>query len=426
MRFRSTVQLSGKSATGHPRAPDDVVAAMDRGARFPVVVTINGHSYRSTVTPYRGETMLPLSAENRAARRASRPVRRSTSTSSSTTHRARSRSPTTSRPPCPDPRAPRSTRCRSAGSGRSSSRSRPRRRRRPASAGSRRPSPSWAERCSARRGRSPTATSVPGCADSRRGPGRRGPGTHRRCSSWPLRPEPAPGRRRPDQQDDDREDPVTVDRGTADDATLSLTGRRVVDHDRHRRRRGRPARGPARPTRTRDRASTQSDDTHVVALDGGAAVVRLADDVAWTIDLTAGADTVDADLDATTVSGHRARRRRAQHRADAARARTGRVPVDQRAGADHLVLHLPDGVGRARDGHVRGGQRGHRRRDHAGHRRRHRADHGRLRRGRRPLRDHGRPAGSGASRSTGYVTALRSARAPGTSASRTAGSRCAR
>ena len=64
MRFRTTVELSGKSATGLP-VPDDVVAAMDRGARFPVVVTINGFSYRSTVTPYRGRTMLPLSSENR-------------------------------------------------------------------------------------------------------------------------------------------------------------------------------------------------------------------------------------------------------------------------------------------------------------------------------------------------------------------------
>lgn len=64
MRFRTTVELSGKSATGLP-VPDDVVAAMDRGARFPVVVTINGFSYRSTVTPYRGKTMLPLSSENR-------------------------------------------------------------------------------------------------------------------------------------------------------------------------------------------------------------------------------------------------------------------------------------------------------------------------------------------------------------------------
>ncbi len=65
MRFRTTVELSGRSATGLP-VPDEVVAAMDRGARFPVVVTIHGYSYRSTVTPYRGRTMLPLSAENRA------------------------------------------------------------------------------------------------------------------------------------------------------------------------------------------------------------------------------------------------------------------------------------------------------------------------------------------------------------------------
>src|SRR6478735_2038408 len=65
MRFRTTVELGGKTATGLP-VPDEVVAAMDRGARFPVVVTINGFSYRSTVTPYGGRTLLPLSAENRA------------------------------------------------------------------------------------------------------------------------------------------------------------------------------------------------------------------------------------------------------------------------------------------------------------------------------------------------------------------------
>jgi len=66
MRFRSTIELAGKTATGIP-VPADAVAAMERGARFPVVVTINGHSYRSTVTPYGGRTMLPLSAENRVA-----------------------------------------------------------------------------------------------------------------------------------------------------------------------------------------------------------------------------------------------------------------------------------------------------------------------------------------------------------------------
>lgn len=65
MRFRTTIQLSGKTATGMP-VPDEVVTAMGRGARFPVVVTINGYSYRSTVTPYGGQTLIPVSAENRA------------------------------------------------------------------------------------------------------------------------------------------------------------------------------------------------------------------------------------------------------------------------------------------------------------------------------------------------------------------------
>ena len=122
--------------------------------------------------------------------------------------------------------------------------------------------------------------------------------------------------------DDDREEPVTVDRGTADDATLSLTGDAssiTIGTD--------AAAGDlleVRATAPDSRpGAEQSDGTHVVALDGGAAVVRLADDVAWTVDLTAGADTVDADLGATTVTRDRARRRRAQHRADAAATRTG-------------------------------------------------------------------------------------------------------
>src|SRR6218665_1628340 len=65
MRFRTVLELGGKTATGLP-VPPEVVEAMGRGARFPVVVTINGHSYRSTVTPYGGRTFIPVSAENRA------------------------------------------------------------------------------------------------------------------------------------------------------------------------------------------------------------------------------------------------------------------------------------------------------------------------------------------------------------------------
>jgi antitoxin component of MazEF toxin-antitoxin module len=64
MRFRTTVELGGKTATGM-RVPDEVVAALGAGKRPQVTVTINGGTYRSTVAAYKGAYMLPLSAENR-------------------------------------------------------------------------------------------------------------------------------------------------------------------------------------------------------------------------------------------------------------------------------------------------------------------------------------------------------------------------
>lgn len=65
MRYRTTLLLHGKTATGF-EVPDDVVAALGRGRRVPVVVTINGYSYRTTVAPYGGRNLIPLNAENRA------------------------------------------------------------------------------------------------------------------------------------------------------------------------------------------------------------------------------------------------------------------------------------------------------------------------------------------------------------------------
>lgn len=64
MRFRATIQLEGKTATGF-RVPPEVVAALGRGKRPPVRVTIGPHTYRSTVAAYGDLFMLPLSAENR-------------------------------------------------------------------------------------------------------------------------------------------------------------------------------------------------------------------------------------------------------------------------------------------------------------------------------------------------------------------------
>ncbi len=66
MRFTATIELGGKTATGIP-VPEDVVVGLGRGKRVPVVVTIGGHSYRSTIAAYNGAYMLPLAAEHRDA-----------------------------------------------------------------------------------------------------------------------------------------------------------------------------------------------------------------------------------------------------------------------------------------------------------------------------------------------------------------------
>lgn len=66
MKFRTTIQLEGKTATGF-RVPIEVVEALGKGKRPPVRVTIGPHVYRSTVAAYGDVFMLPLSAENREA-----------------------------------------------------------------------------------------------------------------------------------------------------------------------------------------------------------------------------------------------------------------------------------------------------------------------------------------------------------------------
>jgi hypothetical protein len=64
IQFRATLQLSGKTATGI-RVPDEVVAGLGKSKRPPVRVTINGHTYRSTVAVMGGEYLVGVSAENR-------------------------------------------------------------------------------------------------------------------------------------------------------------------------------------------------------------------------------------------------------------------------------------------------------------------------------------------------------------------------
>jgi hypothetical protein len=64
MRFRARVELHGKTATGIV-VPPEVVESLKSGKRPPVHVTINGHTYRSTIAPMGGAFMLPISADNR-------------------------------------------------------------------------------------------------------------------------------------------------------------------------------------------------------------------------------------------------------------------------------------------------------------------------------------------------------------------------
>jgi Bacteriocin-protection, YdeI or OmpD-Associated/Domain of unknown function (DUF1905) len=65
VRFRTSIQQSGKTATGI-QVPEEVIEALGSGKRPAVKVTINGYTYRSTVAVMGGVYMIGVSAENRA------------------------------------------------------------------------------------------------------------------------------------------------------------------------------------------------------------------------------------------------------------------------------------------------------------------------------------------------------------------------
>ncbi len=65
MEFQATLELHGKTATGIT-VPPEVVEALGAGKRPAVTVTINGYAYRTTVAPYGGVYLIPVSAANRA------------------------------------------------------------------------------------------------------------------------------------------------------------------------------------------------------------------------------------------------------------------------------------------------------------------------------------------------------------------------
>lgn len=65
--FTTTVLLDDKvNATGI-RVPAEAIAALGGKKKPPVIVTVNGFSYRSTVAAYGDVYLLPLSQERRAA-----------------------------------------------------------------------------------------------------------------------------------------------------------------------------------------------------------------------------------------------------------------------------------------------------------------------------------------------------------------------
>ena len=65
MRFETTMFLSGNN-TGI-EVPPEVVESFGAGKRPPVVVTVNGYEYRSTIAPMGGLFLIPFSSDKRAA-----------------------------------------------------------------------------------------------------------------------------------------------------------------------------------------------------------------------------------------------------------------------------------------------------------------------------------------------------------------------
>lgn len=63
MKFTTTIQGSGNKAG--IEVPEDIVNALGAGRRPPVVVTINGTSYRSSIAVMGGQNMVGVSAVNR-------------------------------------------------------------------------------------------------------------------------------------------------------------------------------------------------------------------------------------------------------------------------------------------------------------------------------------------------------------------------
>lgn len=65
MKFKAKVIASGNAAG--VEIPGELVKALGGGARPPIAITINGHTWRSRVALMRGQQLIGISAANRAA-----------------------------------------------------------------------------------------------------------------------------------------------------------------------------------------------------------------------------------------------------------------------------------------------------------------------------------------------------------------------
>ena len=64
MDFEGTLELDGKTATGIT-VPTEIVDALGAGKRPAVLVTINGHTFSTTIGSMKGLLKIPVSAERR-------------------------------------------------------------------------------------------------------------------------------------------------------------------------------------------------------------------------------------------------------------------------------------------------------------------------------------------------------------------------
>jgi hypothetical protein len=66
MRFRAELESTGKNTAGF-EVPESLVDDLGGGKRPKVVVTVNGHRFRTSIAPMGGRFLLGVSAERRAA-----------------------------------------------------------------------------------------------------------------------------------------------------------------------------------------------------------------------------------------------------------------------------------------------------------------------------------------------------------------------